>query len=184
MRLLLSLLLLAGVACQQPDHIQIEPKDAVLVGRKDQVQLYGKVMTGKFHHVKNRVKWSSQDEKVATVDEKGLVTPAGSGQTRITATWGKLTAEIPLEVLLVEGLRADVTSVVLSYDDGDPARPKVEPLDYRGRVLRGRNVFYAPRDTTICRVDGSGQFWPGNRGSTTVVASVEDKQVEISCTVK
>ena len=40
------------------------------------------------------VKWSSEDEKVAIVDEDGLVTAKGPGVTTITADVGGKTAEL------------------------------------------------------------------------------------------
>ena len=50
--------------------------------------------------------------------------------------------------------------------------------------LKDRTVFFEPRDQKICRVDASGQFWPGDRGETVVAAKLEGHVVEIKCRVK
>lgn len=174
-----------GVAgCRQPDHIVLEPRNPVLKTANDSVLLIGKVKTGDFHHVKKRVRWSSKDESIVQVDEVGVVTPVSAGRAAVVATWGPLSAEVMIESDLVEALQADTEEVVLSYDEGEPVKPAVVALGYGGRALKDRAPFFKPADSKVCRVDGRGQFWPGNRGETVVTASLENASVSIRCRVE
>lgn len=175
----------AGAAgCRQPDHIVIEPHDPVLKTANDSVLLIGKVMTGDFHHVKERVRWSSKDESIVRVDEVGVVTPVGAGRAVVVATWGSLSAEAIVEADLVEALKTEAEEVVLSYEAGDPVKPAVVAYGYGGRVLKDRAPFYKPADSRVCRVDSKGQFWPVERGETVVTASLEKSSVSIRCKVE
>lgn len=50
-------------------------------------------MTYKLQPTDAQIRWSSDDETVATVDESGIVTAVGPGKCNITATVGLVTAE-------------------------------------------------------------------------------------------
>jgi len=182
-RIALTLAVFALTACQKASHIEIEPRQPVLKTKGDGVQLLGKVMSGKTQFPKERVKWSVADAKVAEVDEKGRVKAVASGRTTVTATYGELTAEVPVEVSLIEGLRSQVNEVTLSYEAGDPAKPMVEALGYDGRPLRDRPVFFRTANEKVCRVDGGGQIWPTEMGETVVTAYADDKTLDIKCIV-
>jgi len=172
-----------GTGCRQPDHIELTPRQPTLKTRGESVQLIARVMAKSYQIVKTPVEWSSRDPFIATVDEAGIVRPIASGIARIQARYHEIVAEVPVEVSFVEALRSDIDHVELSYEAGDPARPHVTPVGIDGRVLHDRPVFYTSKDERVCRVDGSGQFWPVEMGETVVVARIEDKDVEIRCTV-
>lgn len=55
-------------------------------------------LTAKQSGFEGTLKWSSSDEKVATVSETGLVTAQGSGETIITVTNGKASATCKVKV--------------------------------------------------------------------------------------
>lgn len=171
-------------ACRQPDHITIEPKAPQLRTSSDVVQLVSHVMSGSFELVRETVEWSTEDPSIATVEGNGKLRGVSGGRTFVTAKYKDLTASVPVEVAFVEKLVADMTEVVLDYEAGDPVRPKLQALGFDGRKLKDRTVFYEPEDRKICRVDSTGQIWPGDRGETTVFARLEGQTVEIKCTVK
>lgn len=176
-------LLLAVVGCKKATHIEIEPRQPVLRTRIEYVQMIGKVMGGRTHYALERVKWSSDDPFIATIGEDGRLRALASGRTTVRATFGKLAAEVPVEVTLVEELRSDTTEVALSYEAGDPARVKVEAIGYDGRPMKDRPIFFKPENDRICRVDGVGQLWPVTMGETVVVAYHDDREVRIRCKV-
>jgi len=174
-------LLLAS--CQKATHIEIEPRQPILKVRGDAVQLVGRVKSARGDFPKERVTWTSVDESIATVDDKGRVKAVKSGRTTIRATYDALVAEVPVEVSLVEGLQSEKTEVTLSFDAGDPVKPAVVALGFDGRPLRDRPVFFRSANEKVCRVDGSGQFWPTDKGETIVTAYADDKELAIKCTV-
>jgi hypothetical protein len=176
-------IVLALAGCQQADHLEITPRQPVLKTRGESVQLVVRVMARQYEIVKQHVDFTSKDPFIATVDDKGVVRPIASGIAHIQAKHGDIVAEVPVEVSLVEALRSDVDAVELSYEAGDPAKPHVIPIGFDGRELHDRPVFFTSKDERVCRVDGSGQFWPVEKGETTVNARIDDKEVEIKCTV-
>lgn len=182
--LILATVAVAVAACQKPDHITIEPKEPVVRSASDSVQLVSHVMAGSFELVKETVSWTTEDPEIAVVEGNGKLVGKKGGRTRVIATYKNLTAAVPVEVAFVEKLVADVTEVVLDYEEGDPVKPQIEALAFDGRKLKDRTVFFEPKDTKICRVDASGQFWPGDRGETVVAAKLEGHVVEIKCRVK
>lgn len=182
--LVLATLAVASSACQKADHITIDPKDPVLRSATDSVQLVSHVMSGSFELVKETVTWTTEDPDIAVIEGNGKLIGKKGGRTRAIATYKNLTAAVPVEVAFVDKLVADVTEVVLDYEAGDPVKPQLNALAYDGRKLKDRTVFFEPKDRKICRVDASGQIWPGDRGETVVVAKLEGHTVDIKCLVK
>lgn len=177
-------LALSLAACQKPDHITIEPKSPQLRTGSDVVQLVSHVMAGTFELVRETVEWSTEDPNIAVVEGNGKLRGISGGRTFVTATYKGLTASVPVDVAFVEKLVSDITEVELDYEAGDAVRPRLDALGYDGRKLKDRTVFFEPEDRKICRVDSSGQIWPGDKGETTIFARLEGKTVEIKCTVK
>lgn len=94
MRLLL--LLAAPVIAQQ---LVILPPAAELTGPEARQQLIAEGTAGDHQEDWTRAtEWSSSDPKVATVDEHGLVRPAGNGEARITGRAKGLEANIVVRV--------------------------------------------------------------------------------------
>lgn len=103
---------------------------------------------------KKKVKWSSSDKKVATVDNRGIVTIKGFGQAKITAKIGtqKLTCNINVKELRAYFYRtySDPDSTIKSgwiWDEsytlvkGDVVRYKVEELEYlNGKIIKQRDI--------------------------------------------
>jgi uncharacterized protein YjdB len=181
-RALPSLLLLA--ACQAPTHITLDPRQPLLKGRLESVQLVAHVMTGSVEDATAKVAWSSADPAIVEVDADGKVRGRASGRTFVTASRGALKASVPVEVSWVESVRVDRDAVSLSERDGDPARVKVEALGLDGRILKDRPVTWRSADEKVCRVDPSGQLWPVAQGETTVEARFDGTQAaKVRCTV-
>ena len=95
------------------------------------------------------VKWSSEDEKIAIVDEDGLVTAKGPGVTTITADVDGKTAELIFEDTAEGGYHLSLTDVTLSVGESFNLRL----LDENDERVEGAS--YSVKDTTICSADGS-----------------------------
>lgn len=174
----------AIVACQKPTHIEISPKQPTLKSTMDSVQLIGRIMANTHEFPREQPKWSSKDESIATVGDDGRATCKTGGRVQLVAAYGDLVATVPLECLFVEKLRVDLPTVELSFEAGDPVKPKLEAIGYDGRPLKDRAAFFRPQNDKICRVDASGQFWPVNPGATVVVAEIDAHKLDIACVVK
>lgn len=176
--------LLALAACNTPDHIEIDPKQPVLKRRGETVQLHGKVMNRRGQQLAGEwPKWKSSVPFTATVDEHGLVTAVASGHALLTATYGDLTADVPVDVSLVEFVRAEPASYTLKAD-GDPVKPAVAALGANGRVLPDRQVAMTAEDSKIVHVDSEGKLWPSVKGTTKVHAVCDDHEAVVTVSVE
>ncbi len=174
-----SLVAFALVACQAPTHITLDPKQPLLKGRAETVQLVAHVMTGSVEDATAKVAWMSGDPSVVEVDPDGKARGKSSGRAVVTAERGGLKASVPVEVSWVESVRADHDAVELSEKAGDPARVKVEALGLDGRVLKERPVTWKSGDEKVCRVDPSGQVWPVTAGETRIEARFDETHAAV-----
>jgi cytochrome c556 len=174
---------LAAPGCKKVTHVEISPKQPVLKSRVETVQMIGKVMGGKSHYALEAVSWSSGNDRIATVDASGRVRGVSSGRTTIQANYEGFEAEVPVEVSLVEAIETKDPEVTLSYEAGDPFKPRVEVIGFDGRPLKDRPIFFRTQNEKVCRIDGSGQIWPVDMGETVVTAYQDDREVSMKCVV-
>ena len=181
--LALSLGLLA-VACERPDHIEIDPRMPRLTHKGETVRLHGKMMDrhGRVFSSERAV-WASRDPFVAAVDSNGQVAALSSGHTVITARWNELTADVPLEIDLTEALKVEADHLEVSIN-GDPVKLAVTPLGLDGRPQTGREVHLTSLQPDIARVDPEGKVWGVAVGEAVVKAKIDDKEAEIRVLVK
>ncbi|MCA1826648.1 MAG: Ig-like domain-containing protein [Myxococcales bacterium] len=175
---LVPLLLIA--ACARPDHIEIDPRAPRLVRKGESLHLHAKMMDrGGNVFPRERAAWKSRDPFVAGVTGNGDVTGLSSGHTVLTATWNELSAEVPLEVDLVEALQIEPGTLEL-LASADPVKINVVALGLDGHPLRDREVHLVSANPAVARVDPEGRVWPVAPGFVTVRANIDDKEGEIA----
>jgi hypothetical protein len=100
------------------------------------------------------VQWTSSDPTVATVDAAGLVTIAGSGETRIAANTTKLekplAAELPVQAAIVGAVKITPPSPTFnSLKLGQQAKLTVEVVDDKGKPMPDVRVRWTCPDGSI-----------------------------------
>ena len=175
---------LLAAACARPDHIEIDPRAPRLSRKGETLHLHAKMMDrgGKIFS-QERAAWKSRDPFVAAVNEAGDVMALSSGHTVVTATWNELSAEVPLEIDLVEALQIDPGTLELS-PSADPVKIDVVALGLDGHALRDREVHLVSANPAVARVDPQGRVWPVGPGDATVRANIDDKEGEIAVHVR
>jgi hypothetical protein len=180
----LILVLLLAAACARPDHIELDPRAPRLLRKGESLHLHarmmdrgGKVFSGE------RAEWASRDPFIAGVTADGDVTALTSGHTVITARWNELSAEVPLEVDLVEALQIDPGMLELS-PSADPVKINVVALGLDGHPLRDREVHLVSANPAVARVDPEGRVWPVSPGDVVVRAAIDDKEGEVAVHVR
>ena len=122
---------------------------------------------------KQNVKWTSTNEKVATVDSNGNITPLKYGRCRIRATTidgTNLTAEcivdvgVPASKIYLEKNIVTITST----KQKENVRATVEPV----QAFPG--ATYKSSDTKVAKVDGSGNITPVGNGICKITATTVD----------
>ena len=125
---------------------------------------------------KKGVIFTSSDEKVATVNEKGVVTAVGEGTTTITATgYNNIVASIQVEVVIpVEQIMFtdSVYTTSLTKDDDKDFYPTITPKNATNQELT-----WESSNPEVCYVDEDGKLVKLQNGSTTLKATVEGSDI-------
>lgn len=124
------------------------------------------------------VTWKSSDEKVATVDESGLVTAVGNGTANITATTedGNYTATCKVTV--------EIPELTLSLDKSELTLTQTEEQQKLTATVSDteEKVTWLSSDPFVATVTRDGIVTAIANGTATITASAGDKTV--SCTVE
>lgn len=187
MRRLFALLPVLLAGCLNPDHIELEPKQLTLNRRGDEVWVHAvfKDNRGK-QYPKMETRWTSSNEAVAKVDttqKPGNVVAVGPGHATVTVEGGGLTAELPVDVVTVEGLKVNPPMIKMTVD-GERVPVQAIALDHQGRPLRDRKAHMKCANEKICNSDGDGVWPAGDPGETTVEISVDDKSMKVPVVVE
>ena len=163
--------------------IVLNPAEAVLMVGKT-LQIEATVLPENVNHVK--LVWDSRNKKVATVNESGLVTAVGPGESVITASLqtvvdgviSTLSAECKIRVERpVESIVLNPTNAVLEVGDNLPIMATVLPEDATNKTLQ-----WTSNNTAVASVDDNGVVMALAPGDCMIIASCGD--VEATCQIK
>ena len=183
--LVLPLLL---AACEEPARIDVEPSSLRfgVRGQTATVHATPRLRDGK-PVPKEACRWSSSDEKVATVSgphNDATVSAVGPGAAAIRCTIGGAAGEVPVTVRMVARVAVKPAAVELRIEDEPrPVALQVEAFDDAGAPLLGRVAYTRCADEGICRGDGRGQLWAVGAGASTAIVEVEGARAEVRVTV-
>lgn len=122
-----------------------------------------------------KVKWTSSNEKVAKVNENGVVTAVGGGTAVITASFDDCVAECSVTVIQ-PGISVNKSSVSLLVGEGSNISVSVTPS--------GTSYSWSSDDSSVATVSG-GKITAVGTGTTTIRArmSFGGRTYEASCKV-
>ena len=125
------------------------------------------------------VTWTSSDEKVATVDAKGVVKAIAAGEAVITAKAGDVTASCKVIVKkAVAGVTLDRTEVTIEKGKTLTLEATVDPAD-----AIETTVIWSSSDEKVATVDQTGMVTAVNGGAAVITAKVGGKTAECKVTV-
>ena len=130
------------------------------------------------------VKWTSSDEKVATVDNAGKVTAVAPGSAKITVTTNDGNKEASCAITVsankipVEGVTLDKTELELVEGESAQLTATVSPED-----ATDKSVEWSSSDESIATVDETGKVTALKVGSATIKVKTTDGGKETSCAV-
>ena len=132
-----------------------------------------------------KVKWSSSNKKVVSVNSKGKVVAKKKGTATITAKTydGKKKAKCKITVkgsepVKVTGVSLNKSSVSIIKDNSITLKATVKPSD-----ATNKNVTWKSSDPSVASVDPRGKVMGLTEGTTSITATTEDGNKEVSCTV-
>ena len=129
-----------------------------------------------------RLKWSSDNEEVATVDENGEVYAHKSGTATITVTTYDGSVLNSCEIVVakpVTGVSIEPAEVELT-ELGKTVQltAKIQPED-----ATNKNVTWKSSNESVCMVSNSGELLTTGYGKTVVLATTEDGNYVGTCIV-
>lgn len=175
----LAVLVLALAACgSKPARVETEPSSLRFGVRGQTAKVHAAPIASNGTPLPDHVcKWSSSDEKVATVSgphNDGVVTAVGPGNANITCTVGEVHAEVPVQVRVVGRVVAGPPRVELKMlDEAAPVPLQVQVFDDAGTPVQGRITLSRCASEDVCRGDARAQLWAVGPGDTTAVVEVE-----------
>ena len=142
--------------------------DSREIGVGDQTQAYA-VLTPDEASIQ-KVTWTSTDERVATVDDQGVVTALARGQTTIRATaadGSNVRGGTALTVAqMAEAISVDQEAVTIATGRYITVRATVLPQN-----TNNKKVMWTSTDESIAKVNGNGRITGVKAGTCQVVAA-------------
>ena len=178
-RALLALAALSAAACRpQAARVETEPSTLRFGVRGQTAKIHASPIARNGAKVPDQVcKWSSTDEKVATVSgphNDATVTAVGPGSAAIVCAIGDLRAEVPVQVRVVAKVTVKPDRADLKVTDEPAPFPlEVAAFDDAGAPVLGRVALSRCADENVCRGDGRAQLWGVAAGKTTAFVEVE-----------
>lgn len=130
------------------------------------------------------VKWTTGDQKIATVDDKGKVTAVAEGAAVITATTedGEKKAECKVTVtpagVPVTGITLDKEEITLAVGASETLTATVVPEN-----ATNKEVTWQSGKESVVTVDQQGKVTAVGQGTTTVTATTKDGGKTAYCKV-
>lgn len=130
------------------------------------------------------VTWKSENESVATVDEKGVVTAVGGGTTKIVATAtanDKITAVCEVKVPIhTTGIELEPTEIVgLRKGDTEKLTVSFKPANTED----SKEVKWTSSDPEVASVNNDGVVTGLAKGEATITVTTVDGKHTASCVV-
>lgn len=170
----------------QVTGISLEPETALLKGLGDKLSLNPVVMPE--NATDKTVTYRSSNPDAAKVDEKGVVTAAGEGETVITAATNdggfeavcKVKVEIPDENVNVTGVTLSQTDALLTKENETlHLVPQILPENATNKMVQWNSS-----NTDAADVDDNGVVMAKANGESVITVTTEDGGFTAQCRVK
>lgn len=160
-------------AHQTLTSLLISPANPVVgVGDSERFVAVGVFADGSSQEVTSAVNWSSENEKVASIDPTGLASARQSGSTRISVTWGELNATTSLTVP-----DATLVSIAVHGSAASVAKGGFEQLAAIGTFTDGTTKDLTSSSTwvsetpAVASVNAAGLVTGAGIGTATITAT-------------
>jgi hypothetical protein len=173
---LLAAALLEASCSRKPASIDIAPKKVTIYGIDRAQRLSARILDKKGQPFESGAPgWSSSDASTAEVDPGGRVVAKKAGKAIVTASFGGVSAQVPVEVVDVSAIEFAAPALSLT----GPAGTSI-PLSWSVKNSREQRVDIAPiwssANEKVARVSEAGVVTSVGPGMTHIVARVGDIQ--------
>ncbi|MCR5450729.1 MAG: leucine-rich repeat protein [Solobacterium sp.] len=159
--------------------LELEDEESILIEKGQTYQL--EYVIEPEDALNQNVTWSSSDNKVASVDENGLVTGLSNGTATITITTedGDHSASIEVAVVVkVKGITLSDDQISIAIRDQYELTAVIEPED-----AYNQTVLWSSSDEDVVTVDENGIVTAVSEGTAVITAETKDGGYTDTCTV-
>ena len=173
----LIVLLLGAAACgRKAVTIDPSPKKVKIYGIGTTQRLSARLLDKKGQPLEQgSVTWSSSKGDVATVDASGKLTATGEGKALINATFEKLSAQVPVEVIDIKTIEVAPVSLQLIGPAGTQFPVQATTKSSKGTPV-DVSVQWSSAKPNVVTVDAKGVLTSVGPGTSTVIAKLGDLQ--------
>jgi uncharacterized protein YjdB len=164
-----------AVACSsKPASIEVSPRNVKIFGLKRAQRLTGRLVDKKGNPMPvGNVQWSSSRNDVVTVDQSGKLQSLKEGRSVVTASFEKLSIQVPVEVVDVKSVEITPPSAHLVGPAGTTIRVGAVVKNSAGKPVP-RPVAWSSSKTAVATISGEGTVTSVGPGTTTIVGKVGD----------
>jgi len=173
---LIGVLLAAAACSRRAATISVSPPKAKIYGIGRTVRISGKLLDKKGQPLEEGAPaWSSANPAIVEVDPGGRLMAKSEGKTLVKATFEKLEASVPVEVMDVKSIEVSPPSARLIGPAGTQFALEISVKDSKDRILTLK-PSWSSTDPKIATVSEGGTVTSVGGGTTTIVAKVGDLQ--------
>ncbi len=167
---------LAGGCARKPATIEVSPKSVRIFGLQRSQRLTGRLLDKKgLPMPSSALKWSSSKADVVTVDSSGRLQSKSPGRSVVTASFEKLTADVPVEVVDLKTLEIAPSSARLVGPVGTTMVLSSVLKNSQGAPISFPVAWSSSRPATAT-ISQDGTVTAVQQGITTIIARAGDLQ--------
>lgn len=171
-----AIVLVFAACSRKPASISVSPRPVKIYGLERAQRLTGRVLDKKGEPIQAAAPtWSSSKTEVVAVDGAGKLVAKGEGRALVTAKFGEISTQVPVEVVDVREIVVTPASAQIIGPTGTRIPLSAAVKDSKGAV-RPIKVTWTSSNPRIAAVSPDGIVGSAGPGTTTVVAKVGDVQ--------
>jgi len=169
-------LALAAACSSKPAAIEVSPRPVKIFGLQRIQRLTGRLVDKKGRPLAaGGLQWSSSKSDVVTVDGSGKLQAKGAGTAVVTATFEKLSVQVPVEVVDVNTIDLAPNSANLVGPAGSTIAVTAAVKNSSGKPIL-RPVTWTSSKSAVAKISADGVVTSVGSGTATIVARIGDVQ--------
>jgi len=174
----------ASVSVRIPAKITVTPSPLAITGIATSAELKGEVADDAGRPIPGAtVAFASADPAVAQV-AGSVVTSAGAGATKISATFAALRQDVEVTVALPEFATVTLEPAAPTAKVGEAVQLAASAKTAEGAAVGGVPFAFASSDEKIATVDAAGKVTAVKDGTATITAKAGEKTATAKVTIK
>jgi uncharacterized protein YjdB len=170
------IVMLAAACSKKPASIDVSPRNVKIYGLKRVQRLTGRLVDKKGRPLQaGALQWSSSKSDVVTVDNSGKLQSVKEGRSIVTASFEKLSAQIPVEIVDVKAIEIAPASAHLVGPAGTTIALTAVVRNSENNPV-ARPITWTSSKPAVAKISAEGDVTSVGPGTTTIMGRVGDVQ--------